>query len=46
MPGSFLGVALNKLVIERQNEKDIEGQLAALKRLSEREPERREGNSL
>ena len=35
MPGSFLGAALNKLVIERQNEKDIEGQLANLKRLSE-----------
>jgi len=36
MPGSLLGAALNKLVIEGQNEKDIEGQLANLKRLSER----------
>src|SRR5215469_6766126 len=36
MPGSFLGAAFNKLVIEGQNEKDIEGELAALKRLSER----------
>lgn len=35
MPGSFLGAALNKLVIEGQNEKDIEGELANLKRLSE-----------
>lgn len=35
MPGSFLGAALNKLVIERQNEKDIERQLANLKRLVE-----------
>jgi uncharacterized membrane protein len=38
MPGSFLGAAVNKLVIEGQNEKDIEGQLANLKRLSESEP--------
>jgi uncharacterized membrane protein len=36
MPGSFLGAAFNKLVIEGQNEKDIEGELANLKRLSER----------
>jgi len=35
MPGSFLGAAFNKLVIEGQNEKDIEGELANLKRLSE-----------
>ena len=35
MPGSILGAALNKLVIEGQNEKDIEGELANLKRLSE-----------
>ncbi|MGO8949582.1 MAG: SRPBCC family protein [Ktedonobacterales bacterium] len=35
MPGSLLGAALNKLVIEGQNEKDIEGELANLKRLSE-----------
>ena len=35
MPGSFLDVALNKLVIERQNEKDIERQLVNLKRLVE-----------
>ena len=35
MPGSLLGAALNKLVIEGQNEKDIEGELATLKRLSE-----------
>jgi uncharacterized membrane protein len=36
MPGSLLGAAFNKLVIEGQNEKDIEGQLANLKRLAER----------
>lgn len=36
MPGSFLGAAFNKLVVEGQNEKDIEGQLANLKRLSEK----------
>ncbi len=35
MPGSFLGAALNKLVIEGQNEKDSERQLANLKRLAE-----------
>ena len=35
MPGSFVGAALNTLVIARQNEKDIEGQLANLKRLAE-----------
>ena len=35
MPGSFLGAAFNKLVIEGQNEKDVEGELANLKRLSE-----------
>lgn len=35
MPGSFLGAAFNKLVIEGQNEKDIERELATLKRLSE-----------
>ena len=35
MPGSFFGAALNKLVIEGQNEKDIERQLANLKRLVE-----------
>jgi uncharacterized membrane protein len=35
MPGSLLGAAINKLVIEGQNEKDIEGELATLKRLSE-----------
>jgi uncharacterized membrane protein len=35
MPGSFLGAAFNKLVIEGQNEKDLEGELANLKRLSE-----------
>ena len=36
MPGSFLGAAVNKLVIAGQNEKDIEGQLANLKRLAEK----------
>jgi uncharacterized membrane protein len=36
MPGSFLGAAFHKLVIEGQNEQDIEGQLATLKRLAER----------
>jgi uncharacterized membrane protein len=36
MPGSFLGAAFNKVVIQRQNEKDIEGQLANLKRLAEK----------
>lgn len=36
MPGSFLGAAFNKLVIQSQNEKDIEGQLANLKRLAEK----------
>ncbi len=36
MPGSFLGAAFNKLLIEGQNEKDIEGQLANLKRLAEK----------
>jgi len=35
MPGSFLGAAFNKLVIEGQNEKDTEAELANLKRLSE-----------
>ena len=35
MPGSFLGAAFNKLLIEGQNEKDIEGELANLKRMSE-----------
>lgn len=35
MPGSFLGAAFNKLVIEGQNEKDIERELATLKRLAE-----------
>ncbi len=36
MPGSFLGAAFNKLLIAGQNEKDIEGQLANLKRLAEK----------
>lgn len=35
MPGSFFGGAFNKLVLERQNNKDIETQLANLQRLSE-----------
>jgi uncharacterized membrane protein len=35
MPGSFLGAAFNKLLIEGQNEKDTEAELANLKRLSE-----------
>jgi uncharacterized membrane protein len=35
-PGSFLGAACNKQVMEGQNEKDIERELAKLKRLSER----------
>ena len=35
MPGSFLGAAFNKLVIQGQNEKDAEGELANLKRLAE-----------
>lgn len=35
MPGSLLGAAVNKLVFEGQNEKDIERELATLKRLSE-----------
>jgi uncharacterized membrane protein len=35
MPGSLLGAAINKLVIEGQNEKDVEGELANLKRLAE-----------
>ena len=35
VPGSFLGAAFNKLVIEGQNEKDTEAELANLKRLSE-----------
>jgi uncharacterized membrane protein len=34
-PGSLLGVIANKLVIERQNEKVIENQLANLKRMAE-----------
>src|SRR5258708_39577400 len=37
MPGPFLGAALNKLVIEGQNEKESERQLANLKRLAESE---------
>ncbi len=36
MPGSFLGAAVNRLMIQGQNEKDIEGQLANLKRLAEK----------
>ena len=36
MPGSFLGALLNKLVIERQNEKSAENQLINLKRLAEK----------
>jgi uncharacterized membrane protein len=36
MPGSFLGAAFNKLVIQGQNEQDIEEQLANLKRLAEK----------
>ncbi len=35
MPGSLLGAVVDKLVIERQNEKEIENQLANLKRASE-----------
>lgn len=35
MPGSFIGAAFNKLLIEGQNEKDTEGELANLKRMSE-----------
>lgn len=35
VPGSLLGAALDKLVIERQNEKAIDNQLANLKRMSE-----------
>jgi uncharacterized membrane protein len=35
MPGTFLGAAFNKLVTQGQNEKDIEGHLANLKRLAE-----------
>jgi uncharacterized membrane protein len=36
MPGSFLGAAFNKLLVEGQNEKDIEGELTALKRMAEK----------
>jgi uncharacterized membrane protein len=35
MPGSLVGAIANKLVVERQNEKAIENQLANLKRMSE-----------
>jgi len=35
MPGSLLGAVVDKLVVERQNEKEIENQLANLKRASE-----------
>lgn len=35
MPGSLLGAIANKLVVERQNEKAIEHQLANLKRMAE-----------
>jgi uncharacterized membrane protein len=35
IPGSFLGQALDKLFVERQNAKDIEQQLANLKALAE-----------
>ncbi|MDX1520517.1 MAG: SRPBCC family protein [Anaerolineae bacterium] len=36
VPGSLLGAIADKLVIERQNEKVIEQQLANLKRMAER----------
>jgi uncharacterized membrane protein len=35
MPGSLLGAIANKLLLERQNEKVIENQLANLKRMAE-----------
>lgn len=35
IPGSFLGKALDKLFVERQNAKDIEQQLANLKAMAE-----------
>jgi uncharacterized membrane protein len=35
IPGSFLGKALDKLFVERQNSKDIEQQLVNLKALAE-----------
>jgi len=35
IPGSFLGKALDRLFVERQNAKDIEQQLANLKALAE-----------
>lgn len=39
IPGSFLGKALDKLFVERQNAKDIEQQLANLKSLAEADPD-------
>jgi uncharacterized membrane protein len=39
IPGSFLGKALDKLFVERQNAKDIEQQLANLKALAEADPD-------
>jgi hypothetical protein len=35
IPGSFLGKALDKIFVERQNSKDIEQQLANLKAMAE-----------
>lgn len=38
IPGSFLGKAVDKLFVERQNARDIEQQLANLKSLAEADP--------
>jgi hypothetical protein len=39
IPGSFLGKALDKLFVERQNAKDIQQQLDKLKTLAEADPD-------
>ncbi len=38
IPGSYLGKALDKLFVERQNVKDVEQALANLKSLAEADP--------